>query len=140
METALSSQEVRLLVQAAHKPGHSPRLGVKDDEAAIRSVKSAFTLLPLRNLLTIKALSHLQRKVASYSEFNKMVPSNLAIVFSPSLFRSVADEIEVILKESQEANLLAERFITHYDEFFTVRSSPCALLLSQGHRQRIGMT
>lgn len=65
--------------------------GVADDEAAIRSIKSAFTLLPLRNLRTIKALSFLQYKVASYSEENKMVPSNLAIVFSPSLFRSSAE-------------------------------------------------
>ena len=98
--------------------------GVADDEAAIRSIKSAFTLLPLRNLRTIKALSFLQYKVASYSEENKMVPSNLAIVFSPSLFRSSAEDIEVVLKESKEANKLAERFITHFHEFFEVNSSP----------------
>ena len=49
-----------------------------------------------------------------------MVPSNLAIVFAPSLFRSVATDIEIVLKESKEANKLAERFIIHATEFFDV--------------------
>ena len=60
------------------------------------------------------------QKVASFSEINKMVPSNLAIVFAPSLFRSVATDIEIVLKESKEANKLAERFISYDDELFEV--------------------
>lgn len=91
-----------------------------DDEAAIRSIKSAFGLLPLRNLKTIKTLMKMLQHTASLSEFNKMVPANLAIVFAPSLFRSTATEVEVILAESKEANKLAERFIKYADEFFEV--------------------
>merc|ERR1712137_311909 len=60
---------------------------VSSDDAGVKSIKSALMLLPLPNLLVIKLLVGLLRKVSLHSQINKMNATNLAIVFSPSLLR-----------------------------------------------------
>lgn len=62
----------------------------------------------------------LLHQVAQYSAYNKMTPSNLAIVFAPTLYRPKDETFEVVIQDSGHANTLIETFITLYQELFQV--------------------
>lgn len=49
-----------------------------------------------------------------------MTPSNLAIVFAPTLYRPKDETFEVVIQDSGHANTLIETFITLYQELFQV--------------------
>jgi len=59
-----------------------------DLEANIKSVGAVLALLPRINILVMKLLLSILQRIAQKSEKNKMTPSNLAIVFAPSLLRA----------------------------------------------------
>jgi hypothetical protein len=53
-----------------------------------------------------------------------MIPSNLAIVFSPNILRTKGEQMSVsCIADMAYANKLTELFITHFDEVFKVGSS-----------------
>ena len=92
-----------------------------NDEIALKSIRNALVLLPLTNLLVIKNLVYLLANVASYSEFNKMIPSNLAIVFAPSLLRNQDEtDIQSAIQDTKFSNKLMERFILFAEQLFEV--------------------
>ena len=64
-----------------------------DLEANIKSVGAVLALLPRINILVMKLLLSILQRIAQKSEKNKMTPSNLAIVFAPSLLRAPAVKI-----------------------------------------------
>lgn len=74
--------------------------------------------LPQRNLCTLRALIQFLAIVAQYSEFNKMSPQNLAIVFSPNIMiRKGATPIEAMV-ESKASNEVVMNMIYWVTELF----------------------
>jgi len=56
-----------------------------DREDGFEVIQEELSKLPVDNYCAAKRLFHFLHLVANHSEYNKMVPQNLAIVFSPTL-------------------------------------------------------
>lgn len=82
---------------------------------------SVICLLPPGNLRIFTKLTEMFVKVAAKKEINKMGPSNLAIVFSPTLLRYNCTDLTKLLAHSEAANNIIILSIVHYEELFTVR-------------------
>ncbi|KAK5612242.1 hypothetical protein CRENBAI_018759 [Crenichthys baileyi] len=80
--------------------------------------------LPSHCYTTLQHLiSHLQRVSENYD--NKMSPSNLGIVFGPTLLRPLVstDMAMIALLETTYQSLLVEFLITHHDRIFGIEQS-----------------
>ncbi|XP_043955580.1 GEM-interacting protein isoform X2 [Gambusia affinis] len=90
----------------------------------IHNLQKLLKKLPSHYYSTLQYLiSHLQRVSENYD--NKMSPSNLGIVFGPTLLRPLVstDMSMIALLETSYQAMLVEFLITHYDRIFEMEQS-----------------
>jgi len=66
-------------------PANNQLREAPDREDGIDVVREELNRLPEENYMAAKRLFFFLNLVAKYSDYNKMVPNNLAIVFAPTL-------------------------------------------------------
>ncbi|XP_041634358.1 GEM-interacting protein isoform X2 [Cheilinus undulatus] len=92
----------------------------------INNLQKLLQRLPFYCYSTLQHLmSHLQR--VSENQENKMSPSNLGIVFGPTLLRPLVstDMSMITLLETSYQSILVEFLITHHDEIFGIQPKSC---------------
>jgi hypothetical protein len=96
----------------------------KDSPQGIRNVLSK---LPKANYLTLKTICQFLKKVTGYSTYNKMVVTNLSIVFGPCLFRCPSDDgtdspaSMSFMSESMKTSQFVKILLDNYSELFEYR-------------------
>jgi len=91
---------------------------IPDLEARMDCLRKVIVLLPPCNRLILDRLLGFLKKVTSNQSSNKMSAQNLAIVFSPTLYRPKEETLEIVIQDSTHANHLIELFITQYESLF----------------------
>jgi hypothetical protein len=86
-------------------------------------VKALIDKLPEVNRRVLRYLLYFLNEVAQHADNNRMRPMNLAIVFSPNLFKSDRPAIEV-LANSGNAATITQSLITHVTTFFPDEEGP----------------
>eukprot|EP01102_Stenamoeba_stenopodia_P007707 TRINITY_DN2171_c0_g2_i3.p1 TRINITY_DN2171_c0_g2~~TRINITY_DN2171_c0_g2_i3.p1 ORF type:complete len:705 (-),score=134.98 TRINITY_DN2171_c0_g2_i3:153-2267(-) len=87
---------------------------VENKKAYVHMLSNTIKQLPAPNRAVLQHLLHLLANVSLYSETNKMTPSNLAIVFGPTiLYGEKADALTFAV-----VNGVVEGMIKHYEELF----------------------
>ncbi|XP_045895254.1 GEM-interacting protein isoform X2 [Micropterus dolomieu] len=92
----------------------------------IHNLQKLLQKLPSYSYSTLQHLmSHLQKVSENYE--NKMSPSNLGIVFGPTLLRPLVstDMSMIALLETSYQAALVEFLITHHDHVFGLQQRPC---------------
>eukprot|EP01104_Vermistella_antarctica_P006678 TRINITY_DN17380_c0_g1_i1.p1 TRINITY_DN17380_c0_g1~~TRINITY_DN17380_c0_g1_i1.p1 ORF type:complete len:401 (-),score=146.00 TRINITY_DN17380_c0_g1_i1:14-1048(-) len=95
---------------------YAPLVKVAEDpiEASrLVSLKALSLTLPEDNRRCLYVLMHFLHNVQSYSEMNKMTPSNLAIVFGLNIFRTPDDNPVTAIADSSNINIITVDFILH---------------------------
>jgi len=82
-----------------------------------QATKAVVSRLPKENYQVLHALVEFLAVVASYSEQNKMVPSNLGIVIGPNILRSKTDADAIMITAVSQA--VVATMITAKDVIFT---------------------
>jgi hypothetical protein len=76
--------------------------------------------MPPHNKALLLCLLDLIAVVAAHQEENKMTPSNLSIVFAPSLFRSPSESLQQMMVHSPMVNSIFRMMILHHQEIVSV--------------------
>ncbi|XP_004349033.1 hypothetical protein CAOG_02283 [Capsaspora owczarzaki ATCC 30864] len=97
-----------------------------DAKSRRERILATLDLMPEANLNGLKLLMQFLAKVARFSKFNKMEPSNLAIVFAPSLLRSKEESTQLIT-DSVVSTALLVNLIQDFNYFFAVKQEAKAL-------------
>lgn len=100
---------------------------IDDTESYINHTKALINTLPEERKATLEYLFHFIAEVSEHSEVNKMAPSNLAIVFGPTLMRSRAEvdgTFDPLSFNPAAVNTVIERMIHHHDKLFCVQPIP----------------
>ncbi|BFU22061.1 RhoGAP domain containing protein [Entamoeba histolytica HM-3:IMSS] len=87
---------------------------LEDPQQQIEQIKEFIKTLPEPNLFVFKYLFMFLTKVMAESKINKMVASNIAIVFSPNLLFYEDSQDGLIL--SKNVNDLIAKIVEHYNE------------------------
>nr|CAH8851432.1 unnamed protein product [Trichobilharzia regenti] len=113
LETPIMTFQLHDSFMSAMKRDHAYRLS---------ELSALLKLLPPENQKILDLLiGHLSR-VASNSHLNHMNPSNLGIVFAPSLFRSREESVAAIMS-TKFASTAVELMIINYSSLFPIHSS-----------------
>jgi len=98
-----------------------------DEEAYAAKLTVSFKKMPLSNFAIAKFLAKHLRRVAEHSESNLMTPTNLAIVFGPSLLypkeRSMSDAL-ALPRVYSVVQCMLDHFATVFGESATSRRHP----------------
>ena len=87
----------------------------KAEKTRQQSIRRCIELLPPGNRAVLSRLMNLCVQVSHCSQHNQMGPTNLAIVFAPTLLRSPSLDLSCLLEDSGYANTLIALFITDYE-------------------------
>ncbi|XP_059203662.1 GEM-interacting protein [Centropristis striata] len=102
-----------------------PTPDTNDTMDIINNLQKLLQKLPSYCYITLRyMMSHLQRVSENYE--NKMSPSNLGIVFGPTLLRPLvsSDTSMIALLETTYQAVLVEFLITHHDKIFGLEQKP----------------
>jgi hypothetical protein len=80
-------------------------------------IKSIIHSLPKPNYMVLEHLMRHLHLVSSYSQINKMETSNLALIFSVGLLRSVQEDLSSIMMSDLQSKII-EAIIQQVDWFF----------------------
>ncbi|CAH8536291.1 unnamed protein product [Schistosoma mattheei] len=94
----------------------------RDNAYRLTELSALLKLLPPENQRTLDLLIRHLSSVAAYSQLNHMNPSNLGIVFAPSLFRSREESVAAIMS-TKFASTAVELMIINYSSLFPIHSS-----------------
>ncbi|CAH8544639.1 unnamed protein product [Schistosoma intercalatum] len=94
----------------------------RDNAYRLTELSALLKLLPPENQRTLDLLIRHLSSVAAYSQLNHMNPSNLGIVFAPSLFRSREESVAAIMS-TKFASTAVELMINNYSSLFPIHSS-----------------
>ncbi|XP_018649521.1 putative oligophrenin [Schistosoma mansoni] len=94
----------------------------RDNAYRLTELSALLKLLPPENQRTLDLLIRHLSSVAAYSQMNHMNPSNLGIVFAPSLFRSREESVAAIMS-TKFASTAVELMIINYSTLFPIHSS-----------------
>ncbi|CAH8553986.1 unnamed protein product [Schistosoma guineensis] len=94
----------------------------RDNAYRLTELSALLKLLPPENQRTLDLLIRHLSSVAAYSQLNHMSPSNLGIVFAPSLFRSREESVAAIMS-TKFASTAVELMIINYSSLFPIHSS-----------------
>jgi hypothetical protein len=89
-------------------------LAKKGSTESIDVLRRALSVLPPGCSVTLRALLALLYEVSQNSSHNKMTPSNLSIVFAPSLLRANSDDPLVQMMGMQRATQFVELLIVNW--------------------------
>merc|ERR1711991_378952 len=95
-------------------------MGGDDTTQRIGYIHKLLKMCPNENRKVIKTLTEFLNRISKFSETSKMTPSNLAIVFTPTLLRA-KDEYTDVMKMLEEAPIvtaIVEMIIDQYSTFF----------------------
>mmetsp|Transcript_663 Transcript_663/g.2037 ORF Transcript_663/g.2037 Transcript_663/m.2037 type:complete len:374 (+) Transcript_663:223-1344(+) len=84
----------------------------------VSCVQKVLELLPPGNYALLRRFCKLLFDIAAHSSTNKMRPSNLAIVFAPTLLRAQQETLDEMFGDATQTNFLVERFVVDYEEIF----------------------
>ncbi|XP_058826521.1 uncharacterized protein LOC131686301 isoform X1 [Topomyia yanbarensis] len=87
-------------------------------QARLIELKQLLKRIPTYNYETLKHLMRHLHAVSTNALVNLMDPRNLAIVFGPSVVRSVNESLETAVKDMKHQCQIVEVLITHYQYFF----------------------
>lgn len=87
-----------------------------DEERTNENYRAALEMLPAINYQTFKVLIKHLRKITTFSEVNKMTPSNIATVIGPAL--TEASTLDSLFNNFGLINSILERLIITYDAIF----------------------
>ncbi|KAI8365628.1 Rho GTPase activation protein [Choanephora cucurbitarum] len=90
---------------------------ITDYEERMYQIKSVIHSLPKPNFTVLKYLMRHLNRVASFSEINKMEPSNLALIFSVGLLRAPQEDLSSIMMSDLQGRVV-EAIIQQVDWFF----------------------
>lgn len=80
----------------------------------VEIIKACIIDLPPAHYLTLKYLMEHLSRVKNYSSKNQMNPENLAIVFGPTLMRSINPDPVLALKNTHKEQKITELLISNY--------------------------
>ncbi|KAK7919485.1 hypothetical protein WMY93_010769 [Mugilogobius chulae] len=92
---------------------------IEDADTRLKTMKKLIHSLPDHYFHTLKFLVEHLRRVADYSEKNKMEPRNLALVFGPTLVRTSEDNMMDMVTHMPDRYKIIETLILHCDWFFS---------------------
>ncbi|KAK4471428.1 hypothetical protein MN116_004576 [Schistosoma mekongi] len=113
LETPIMTFQLHDSFMSAMKRDHAYRL---------TELSALLKLLPQENQRTLDILIRHLSSVASQCKLNHMNPSNLGIVFAPSLFRSREESVAAIMS-TKFASTAVELMIINYSSLFPIHSS-----------------
>ncbi|TNN18560.1 Rho GTPase-activating protein [Schistosoma japonicum] len=113
LETPIMTFQLHDSFMSAMKRDHTYRL---------TELSALLKLLPQENQRTLDLLIRHLSSVASQSKLNHMNPSNLGIVFAPSLFRSREESVAALMS-TKFASTAVELMIINYSSLFPIHSS-----------------
>eukprot|EP01104_Vermistella_antarctica_P009740 TRINITY_DN2527_c0_g1_i1.p1 TRINITY_DN2527_c0_g1~~TRINITY_DN2527_c0_g1_i1.p1 ORF type:complete len:606 (+),score=131.74 TRINITY_DN2527_c0_g1_i1:253-2070(+) len=87
-------------------------------EHMVKTVKKTLGFLPVGIMMVVKFLMKFLHFVTQHADQNKMTPSNMAIVFSPTLLRPQEDDLAAVLEDTPFSNKLVELLLTNYEFLF----------------------
>ncbi|KAL7311970.1 hypothetical protein PS15m_009676 [Mucor circinelloides] len=90
---------------------------ISDYEERMYQIKSIIHSLPKPNYRVLEYLMRHLNLVASYSDINKMEPSNLALIFSVGLLRSAQEDLSSIMMSDLHSKII-EAVIQQVEWFF----------------------
>lgn len=90
------------------------------DVKLLEALQLLFLLLPTENKCLLKDILGLLHLTASYEDFNKMSPDNLAKLFTPHLLCPRKLSPEMLLKESQALFKIVSFMIEKFTEIFKI--------------------
>lgn len=86
----------------------------------LEALQLLFLLLPNENKVLLRDILGLLRLTASYEEFNKMSPDNLAKLFTPHLLCPRKLSPEILLKDSQTLFKIISFMIKKFSDLFKI--------------------
>lgn len=86
-------------------------------EDDVDKISEVISTLPRENILTLRCLMEFLSKVASHEEENMMGPSNLAIVFGPTILRSIKENNTESIR-TEPVIVVCQTMIEHCDKIF----------------------
>ncbi|XP_033840665.1 rho GTPase-activating protein 23 isoform X2 [Periophthalmus magnuspinnatus] len=92
---------------------------IEDADSRLKTMKTLIHSLPDHYFHTLKFLVEHLKRVADYSEKNKMEPRNLALVFGPTLVRTSEDNMMDMVTHMPDRYKIIETLILHCDWFFS---------------------
>lgn len=92
-------------------------------EDDVDKISEIVATLPRENILTLRCLMTFLAKVASHEEENMMGPSNLAIVFGPTILRSLKEGTSDSIR-TEPVIIVCQTMITNCDRIFSSLPSP----------------
>ncbi|XP_057681706.1 rho GTPase-activating protein 23-like isoform X2 [Corythoichthys intestinalis] len=92
---------------------------IEDTRDRLKTMKKLIQELPDHYYHTLKFLVCHLKRVADYSEKNKMEPRNLALVFGPTLVRTSEDNMTDMVTHMPDRYKIVETLILHCDWFFS---------------------
>ncbi|KAI8374885.1 Rho GTPase activation protein [Blakeslea trispora] len=90
---------------------------IPEYEERMYQIKSIIHSLPKKNFIVLEYLMRHLNRVASFSEINKMEPSNLALIFSVGLLRAPQEDLSSIMMSDLQSKVV-EAIIQQVDWFF----------------------
>ena len=95
-------------------------------EDDIDKIIDVISTLPRENILTLRCLMTFLAKVASHEEENMMGPSNLAIVFGPTILRSIKESNTESIR-TEPVIIVCQTMIEYCDKIFSSPALSSAL-------------
>ncbi|KNC99455.1 hypothetical protein, variant [Spizellomyces punctatus DAOM BR117] len=109
-----------LLVSSLYADLTGVMKSTEDDEARLPKIIELLRRLPPAHFTTLSYLIMHLHRVQQHSSENLMTPTNLGVVFGPSLVRPAHEEMQLDMAESSAKNALVEFFVRHATELFPV--------------------
>ena len=91
---------------------------IEQIEPKIEQIKKGLKLLPKQNLILLRRILELFRKIEKEKEVNKMTFSNCSTVIAPTLMSSKSDDPLLMVKITKSINSTFEYLLSSFDSIF----------------------
>lgn len=101
---------------------------IENPKSRLREIKNILSDLPIYQYETLKHLILHLKKVMDNSEVNKMEARNLAIMFGPTLVRTVEDNMVTMVTDMSHQCRIVESLLLYAEWFFSEDDSDVSLV------------
>ncbi|XP_075680750.1 uncharacterized protein LOC113799632 isoform X2 [Dermatophagoides pteronyssinus] len=126
-EPLLTFQLYNELIEVATKYSKNSSLDSSSEEDIVNRLKKICRRLPTVHFNTLRYLMNHLRQISKDSEFNQMNPSNLGIVFGPTLLKKADNDDTNMLYDTNHQSRVIELFILYADRVFVHDIEPVAI-------------